>query len=256
MLVVECPAVWRSPDGMWKLLADGVDAVAEIPEERWHLPAIYHPDPAKPGRMNTPRGGFLDHIDRFDAQFFGISPREAARTDPQQRLLLEVAYQAIEDAGLTMASLSGKRAAVYVGISTWDYSFLQIKAEERAALDAYTNVGTALCIAANRISYFFNLIGPSLAVDTACSSSLVATHLACRSIWNGESELAFVGGVNLILRPETTIGFCKASMLSPDGRCKSFDSRANGLCARRRRRRRHSQAARARIGRSAIKFML
>ena len=217
-----------SPDGMWKLLADGVDAVAEIPEERWHLPAIYHPDPAKPGRMNTPRGGFLDHIDRFDAQFFGISPREAARMDPQQRLLLEVAYQAIEDAGLTMASLSGKRAAVYVGISTWDYSFLQIKAEERAALDAYTNVGTALCIAANRISYFFNLIGPSVAVDTACSSSLVATHLACRSMWNGESELAFVGGVNLMLQPEITIGFSKASMLSPDGRCKSFDSRANG----------------------------
>src|SRR5262249_1401969 len=114
------------------------------------------------------------------------------------------------------------------GISTWDYSFLQSKSEERTFLDAYTNIGTALCITANRISYFFNLIGPSLAVDTACSSSLVATHLACRGLWNGETELAFVGGVNLLIQPDVTIGFSKASMLSPDGRCKSFDARANG----------------------------
>ena len=112
--------------------------------------------------------------------------------------------------------------------ASWDYGFLQLNSEERAAIDAYTNLGSALCIAANRISYFFNLVGPSLAVDTACSSSLVAAHLGCRSIWNGESELAFVGGVNLTLRPELTIGFSKASMLSPDGRCKSFDARANG----------------------------
>src|SRR5262249_56774289 len=110
-------------DDLWRLLTEGVDAVVEVPEERWHLPAIYHPDPAKPGRMVTRRGGFLDQIDRFDAQFFGISPREAARVDPQHRLLLEAAYQAVEDAGLSMASLAGKRASVYVGISTWDYSF-------------------------------------------------------------------------------------------------------------------------------------
>ena len=178
--------------------------------------------------MITRRGGFLDDIDKFDAEFFGINPREAAHADPQQRLLLEVAYEAVEDAGLTLATLSGRCAGVYVGISTWDYSFLQVKSEERASIGAYTNVGTALCIVANRLSYFFNLIGPSLAVDTACSSSLVATHLACRSLWNGESELAFVGGVNVLVQPEVTIGFSKASMLSPDGRCKSFDARANG----------------------------
>jgi acyl transferase domain-containing protein/acyl carrier protein len=178
--------------------------------------------------MVTRRGGFLDQIDKFDAEFFGINPREAAHADPQQRLLLEVAYQAVEDAGLTLPDLSGRRVGVYVGISTWDYSFLQVKSEERASIGPYTNVGTALCIAANRISYFFNLIGPSLAVDTACSSSLVATHLACRGLWNGESELAFVGGVNVLVQPEVTIGFSKASMLSPDGRCKSFDARANG----------------------------
>ncbi len=178
--------------------------------------------------MITRRGGFIDQIDRFDAEFFGINPREAARADPQQRLMLQVAYQAVEDAGLTMASLAGQRVGVYVGVSTWDYSLLQSKSEERIFVDAYSNIGTALCIAANRISYFFNLIGPSLAVDTACSSSLVATHLACRGIWNGETELAFVGGVNLLVQPDVTIGFSKASMLSPDGRCKSFDARANG----------------------------
>jgi acyl transferase domain-containing protein/NADPH:quinone reductase-like Zn-dependent oxidoreductase/ubiquinone/menaquinone biosynthesis C-methylase UbiE/acyl carrier protein len=222
------PGGVRSPDDLWNLLVGGVDAVVEVPAERWHLSAMYHPDPAKPGRMNTRWGGFLDQIDRFDAQFFGITPREAEPADPQQRLLLEVAYHAVEDAGLTLAALANKRASVYIGICSWDYSILQLMPEARPAIDAYTNVGSSLCIAANRISYFFNLVGPSLAVDTACSSSLVATHLGCRSIWNGESELAFVGGVNLTLRPELTIGFSKASMLSPDGRCKSFDSRANG----------------------------
>src|SRR5215475_14334833 len=222
------PGGVRSADDLWQLLVNGGDAVVEVPSDRWHLPAVHHPDPAKPGRMITRRGGFIDQIDRFDAEFFGISPREAARADPQQRLMLQVAYQAVEDAGLSMASLAGRRAGVYVGISTWDYSLLQSKSEERAFIDAYSNIGTALCIAANRISYFFNLVGPSLAVDTACSSSLVATHLACRGLWNGETDLAFVGGVNLLIQPDVTIGFSKASMLSPDGRCKSFDSRANG----------------------------
>jgi acyl transferase domain-containing protein/NADPH:quinone reductase-like Zn-dependent oxidoreductase/short-subunit dehydrogenase/ubiquinone/menaquinone biosynthesis C-methylase UbiE/acyl carrier protein len=222
------PGGVRNPDDLWKLLATGTDAVVEVPEERWHIPATYHPDPRRPGRMNTRWGGFLDHIDHFDAQFFGISPREAELADPQQRLLLEVAYHAVEDAGLTLPALANKRASVHIGICSWDYSFLQLNSESRPAIDAYTNVGSSLCIAANRISYFFNLQGPSLVVDTACSSSLVATHLGCRGIWSGESELAFVGGVNLTLRPELTIGFSKASMLSPDGRCKTFDARANG----------------------------
>ena len=198
------PGAVRNPDDLWNLLVGGVDAVVEVPEERWRLPATYHPDPGRPGRMNTRWGGFLDQVDRFDAQFFGISPREAELADPQQRLLLEVAYHAVEDAGLSLASLAGKRVGVYIGICSWDYSFLQLNSESRAAIDAYTNVGSSLCIAANRISYFFNLSGPSLSVDTACSSSLVATHLGCRSIWNGETELAFVGGVNLTLRPELT----------------------------------------------------
>jgi acyl transferase domain-containing protein len=223
---VRVPGGVRNPGDLWDLLANSVDAITEVPKDRWHLPAVYHPDPSKPGRMNTRCGGFLDHVDRFDAQFFGISPREAAAADPQQRLLLEVSYEAVEDAGLTLACLAGKRAGVYVGISGFEYSSLQIN--ERVTLDAYTNLGSALCVAANRISYFFNLIGPSLAVDTACSSSLIAVDLACRSIWSGDIELAFAAGVNVILRPEASIGFCKASMLAPDGRCKSFDARANG----------------------------
>ncbi len=221
------PGGVRSPDDLWILLTNGIDAVAEVPKDRWLASAMYHPDPARPGRMNTRWGGFLDHIDHFDAQFFGISPREAAPADPQQRLLLEVAYEATEDAGITMTSLAGKRAGVYVGIGSYDYGIMQMS--DRAAIDAYTNHGSSLCIAANRISYFFNLIGPSLAVDTACSSSLVAVDLACHSIWNGDIELAFAAGVNVIARPHATVGFSKASMLSPDGRCKSFDARANGF---------------------------
>jgi amino acid adenylation domain-containing protein/thioester reductase-like protein len=222
------PGGVRSPDDLWKLMINGVDAITEVPPTRWHLPAMYHPDPSRPGRMYSRWGGFLDHIDQFDAQFFGITPREAAPADPQQRLLLEVAYEAVEDAGLTMPALAGRPVGVFVGISSYDYGAMQLNPTDRGTIGPYTNLGSALCIAANRISYFFNLIGPSLAVDTACSSSLVATHLACQSIWTGESELAFAAGVNAILRAEGTIGGAKASMLAPDGRCKSFDARANG----------------------------
>src|ERR1700737_1903965 len=210
------PGGVKSPDDLWDLLINDVDAITEVPKDRWHLPSVYHPDSSKPGRSYARCGGVLDCIDQFDAQFFGINPREAAAADPQQRLLLEVAYSAVEDAGLTLHSLAGTRAGVYVGISSYDYSLLQLN--DRDAIDGYTNLGSSHCIAANRLSYFLNLIAPSLAVDTACSSSLVAAHLGCQSIWTGENELAFVAGVNLILRPETTVGFSKASMLSPAGR--------------------------------------
>jgi acyl transferase domain-containing protein/acyl carrier protein len=221
------PGGVRNPDDLWKLLVGGVDAITEIPEDRWLLPAMYHPDPSKPGRMYSRWGGFLDRMDQFDAQFFDISPREAAAVDPQHRWLLEVAYEAAEDAGLTLAALSGRRASVHIGASTLEYGAMSIN--NFTSIDAYTGFGSSLWGAANRISYFFNLVGPSLVIDSACSSSLVAAHLGCQSIWNGESELAFVGGVNLILRPESFIATSKASMLSPDGRCKSFDSRANGF---------------------------
>ena len=222
------PGDANHPEDFWKLLRDGVDAITEVPADRWLLNTYYHPDPAKPGKTYVRWGGFIRDIDRFDADFFGVSPREAARMDPQHRLLLEVAYEALEDAGQVPERLAGSNAGVFIGISTCDYGGIQVSASERRSIDAYTNLGLGFCIAANRISYLFDLHGPSIAVDTACSSSLVALHLACQSIWNGECALALTGGVNLIIRPEGTIGFSKASMLAPDGRCKSFDARANG----------------------------
>ncbi|HEX8112782.1 MAG TPA: beta-ketoacyl synthase N-terminal-like domain-containing protein, partial [Kofleriaceae bacterium] len=222
------PGASNDPEELWRLLTHGVDAIREIPADRWSLRSYYHADPARPGRTYARWGGFLDCVDQFDAAFFSMSPREAAKADPQQRLLLEVAYEALEDSGQTIEGISGKRGGVFVGISSFDYAGIQCSRYERDSIDAYMNHGSALSIAANRISYFFNLHGPSFAVDTACSSALVAVHLACQSMWSGEIELAFVGGVNLMLRPEPTIGFSKASMLAPDGRCKSFDAAADG----------------------------
>ena len=222
------PGGANSPDGLWQLLTNGISAISEVPPDRWHLPRFYHPDPSIPGRSYARWGGFIEDVEGFDARFFGISPREAAKADPQQRLMLEVAYAALEDAGISLENIAGTNSGVFVGISTYDYGGMQSSLSEITGIDAYTNLGSALCIAANRISYFLNLHGPSLAVDTACSSSLVAVHLACQSIWNNECEMALAGGVNLMLRPEGFVGFSKAAMLAPDGRCKSFDARANG----------------------------
>ena len=165
-------------------------------------------------------------MDRFDPHFFGISPREAARMDPQQRLLLEVAWEALEDGGQVRERLAGTQVGVFIGISNNDYGRMQLSDPYR--IDAYAGTGNALSIAANRLSYLFDFRGPSIAIDTACSSSLVAVHLACRSLWSGESTLALAGGVNLILAPTITINFSKAGVMAPDGRCKAFDARANG----------------------------
>ncbi|MCI0454467.1 MAG: type I polyketide synthase [Candidatus Dadabacteria bacterium] len=222
------PGGANCPQDFWKMLSLGVNAISPVPPDRWQIRSFYDPDPAKPGKSYVRFGGFIKDIDQFDAGFFGISPREASRMDPQQRLLLEVAYEALEDAGLQPEGLAGSNTGVFVGISTCDYGGIQTSATERRSIDAYTNLGLAMCIAANRISYLFDFHGPSFAVDTACSSSLVAVHLACRGIWSGECEMALTGGVNAILRPEGTIGFSKASMLSPSGSCKSFDSGADG----------------------------
>jgi myxalamid-type polyketide synthase MxaD len=210
----------------WHLLRAGVDAITEVPAERFNLHAFYDPDPATPGKINTRWGGFLDQVDQFDPHFFGISPREALRMDPQQRLLLEVTWEALEDAGQAPEHLTGSRTGVFIGISTNDYSRIQFS--DLSCIDAYAGTGNAMSIAANRISYLFDFRGPSIAIDTACSSSLVAIHLACCSLWNGESTLALAGGVNLILSPAITINFTKAGAMAPDGRCKAFDARANG----------------------------
>jgi acyl transferase domain-containing protein/acyl carrier protein len=217
-----------SPEAFWKLLCDGVDPITEVPESRWNLRSIFDSDRGRRGRSYTRSGGFIDGFDEFDASFFGISPREAACMDPQQRWLLEVAWEALEDAGLPPERLAGSDTGVFVGLFVRDYEQLQLSAVNREIIDAHTGVGVSMGIAANRISYAYNLLGPSLTVDTACSSAMVALHLACQSLRNRECGLAIVGGVNALLKPEFTIATSKASMLSPDGRSKSFDAGANG----------------------------
>jgi myxalamid-type polyketide synthase MxaE and MxaD len=216
----------NDPAAFWQLLRDGVDAIREVPADRFDQRAFYDPDPAVPGKMNTRWGGFLEQVDRFDPGFFGISPREALRMDPQQRILLELTWEALQDAGQVVERLAGTQTGVFIGIATNDYGRLQWN--DLKGIDAYAGTGNALSIAANRISYQFDFHGPSLAIDTACSSSLVAVHLACGSLRNGESTLALAGGVNLILSPAIAINFTKAGAMAPDGRCKAFDSRANG----------------------------
>jgi 1-acyl-sn-glycerol-3-phosphate acyltransferase len=222
------PGGVNSPAEFWRLLCEGRDAIAEIPPDRpdWHR--LYDPDPGAAGRIYARLGGFIDGIDRFDARFFGISPREATRIDPQQRLLLEVVWQAFEDARIDPHRLAGSDAGIFVGMSTHDYADMQMYPENREAIDAHSNTGGATAIAANRISYFFDFRGPSLVVDTACSSALTAVHLACRALDSGDCSVAVAGGAQLLLRPELTIGFCRASMLSVDGRCKAFDVSGNG----------------------------
>jgi len=213
-------------EAFWQLLRNGVDAIREVPPDRFDLRDFFDPDPAMPGKMVTRWGGFIEQVDQFDAHFFGISPREAARMDPQQRLLLEMAVQALEDAGQVRERLAGTPVGVFIGISNNDYGRIQLNDLRR--IDAYAGTGNALSIAANRISYVFDFHGPSMALDTACSSSLVAVHEACNSLRRGESSLALAGGVNLILSPAITINFSKAGAMAPDGRCKTFDARADG----------------------------
>ncbi|WP_369325954.1 SDR family NAD(P)-dependent oxidoreductase [Alcaligenes nematophilus] len=168
----------------------------------------------------------MSRIDEFDADFFGISPREAAWLDPQQRLLLELSWEAMENAGVLPSSMAGSDCAVYVGISGLDYGMRGL--DDLASLTAHMMTGNTMSIAANRLSYIYDLHGPSMAVDTACSSSLVALHQACSSLRSGEASTALVGGVNLLLHPYPFVGFTKASMLSADGRCKAFDEAGNG----------------------------
>ena len=215
------------PAAFWKLLREGVDAVTEVPEDRWAIEDYFDEDPSAPGKMTTRWGGFLDRVFDFDPSFFGISPREATHMDPQQRLLLEVAWEALEDGGLVPTSLAGSPVGVFIGASSFDYAGAQLNHVDQIR-DGYVNTGGATSMVANRISYFLDFRGPSLAVDTACSSSLVAVHLACQSLWCGESTLALAGGVNVILAPAVTVGFSKLKAMAADGRCKAFDASADG----------------------------
>ncbi|NPC83904.1 polyketide synthase, partial [Pyxidicoccus fallax] len=221
------PGGANDAESFWKLLREGVDAVQEVPRSRWDIDAYYDPDPSAPGKMYTRNGAFLEGADLFDPYFFGIPPRAAANLDPQHRLLLEVAWEALEHAGIAPKSLAGSKTGVFIGGGTGDYTQL-IQAKGADSIDATYLTGSLLTFATGRLSHFFDLQGPSLAVDTACSSSLVAVHLACQSLRSGESSLALVGGVNLILTPQGTITTCKARMLAVDGRCKTFDAAADG----------------------------
>jgi acyl transferase domain-containing protein/acyl carrier protein len=222
------PGDVASPDAYWQLLENGVDAITEVPPERWDGPAHYDPDPETPGKMYTLAGGFVRDIDRFDAGLFGLSPREVAKIDPQHRLVLEVAWEALEHAGLPPKGLSESATGVYLGITAFDYG-LHLSHMGDANIDAYSMTGTKLNFAAGRLSYLLGLQGPAMSVDTACSSSLVAIHLASQALRRGECDLALAGGVNAMLTPEQTVAECKARMLSPNGLCRTFDARADGF---------------------------
>lgn len=212
----------------WQLLREGADAISEVPPDRFDLNEVYAPEAATPGKTNSRHGGFLQGIDRFDAEFFGIAPREAAALDPQQRLLLEVAWHALENAGIAPTSLAGSETGVFVGISTQDYARRALPATELGRIDAYGGTGNALSAAAGRLAYVLGLEGPAVAIDTACSSSLVAVHQASQALRAGECRLAMAGGVNVILGPELAVNFSQARMLAPDGRCKAFAAGADG----------------------------
>ena len=228
-LACRFPGGAMNPDDFWRILRGGVDAITEVPPDRWDIDSFYDPDPDAPGKMYTRWGGFLDSIDRFDAGYFGISPREAEVLDPQQRLLLAVTVEALEHAGLAPDPQLGRDAGVYVGImNTNEFVSFKGTSYDPALVTAHDSTGQATSAAAGRLSYALGFKGPSMAIDTACSSSLVAIHLACQALRAGECQVAVAGGVNVILAPEITISFCKTRMLSPTGRCKTFDARADG----------------------------
>lgn len=216
----------QGPRDYWTSLVEGRDSVTEVPADRWDAAALYDPDPTVPGRMNTRWGGFLDGATAFDSDFFGLTASEAERMDPQQRLTLEVAWEALEDAGIGASSLSGSAAGVFMGVSTYDHGAALFTSGDDPR--RHDGTGGALSVVANRLSYLLDVRGPSMVVDTACSSSLVAVHLACRSLSSGESELALAGGVNIIAGPQIGMGFSRGGLMAADGRCKTFDHRADG----------------------------
>jgi len=221
------PGNVSTPEDCWRVLADGIDVITEIPADRWNARDYYDPDPQAAGKANTRWGGFVPDAGMFDPLRFGISPREAANIDPQQRLLLEVAWEAIEDSGRAPESLAGRRAGVFVGISLSDYERMAL--EDAPSINGNSCSGAYRSVASGRISYLLDLRGPSVSIDTACSSSLVAIHSACQSLRSGESDLALAGGVCLHLLPEHYVGLARLGMLSPDGRCKALDAGANGF---------------------------
>ncbi|MCR9191830.1 MAG: SDR family NAD(P)-dependent oxidoreductase, partial [Gammaproteobacteria bacterium] len=222
------PGGCDSPEEYWQLLLEGRDAIVEIPSERWDRDAFYSSERSVAGKMYVTKGGFIEDVDKFDAGFFKLSPKEVKGLDPQQRLLLEVTETTLARAGISQSKLKYSNTGVFIGLATHDYVHLMKEQSSESEINLYFQTGNSSATASGRISFYYGFEGPSVTIDTACSSSLVGVHLACQSLRAGESDMALAGGVNLMLDPDTTISFCKGSMLSEDGRCKTFDADANG----------------------------
>ena len=221
------PGGASSPEAFWRLLEEGRDAITAGGEARWHLTGSDLEGLEDGLRQPARWGGFLEQVESFDAAFFGVSPAEAAAMDPQQRLALELAWEGLEHAGLPASRLAGSRTGVFMGVWSHDYEH-HLSAAMSGKWGPYAAPGTMTASVAGRISYTLGLEGPSLSVDTACSSSLVAVYLALQSLRNGECDVAIAGGVNLMLNPAVSLQMAEMQALSPDGRCRSFDARANG----------------------------
>ncbi|XP_030613026.1 uncharacterized protein pks1 [Archocentrus centrarchus] len=213
-------------DSFWRVLLEGKNCVVEIPAERFDTTFWYDAENDKPGKMQTTKAALIEGFNEFDYKFFGITEVEADFMDPQQKLLLQCTYRALEDAGIAMERISGSRTGVYIGLMNRDYEMLRNNSPD--TITHYNGTGTAMSIAANRISFTFNLTGPSFAIDSACSSSLVALHVACQAIKQGDCEMALCGGVNCIIEPRVFIALSKAKMISPEGTSKPFSTHADG----------------------------
>lgn len=214
---------------LWDALKTRFNAIDTIPADRWDADRYFSSNPVSKGKAYIRRGGFLNQDPTtFDAAFFGISPREAENMDPQQRLMLEVVWEAFENAGMLLPAHAGKSIGVYVGGFMLDHMITQMSSRNRSQINQHSAAGMMMTMLSNRISHTFDLRGPSLSIDTACSSSLVAFHYACQDLWRGTAEMAVVGGVNVMMRPEYPMGMCKGHFLSRDGESKSFDSRGDG----------------------------
>ncbi|MDA4110886.1 type I polyketide synthase [Mycolicibacterium holsaticum] len=215
------------PEAYWDLLSGGIDAIREIPDDRFDVDEYYDPDPEAPGKIYTRYGGYLDSVDGFDPEFFGISPREAVWMDPQQRLMLEIGWEALERAGYAPSSLRGSLTGVFVGVAANEYSQL-LGTNAVETIEAHYITGNALNVIAGRVAFALGLEGPAMAVDTACSASLVAVHQACQALHSGDCDMALAGGVNVLVSPASIVATSRARMLAADGRCKTFDAAANG----------------------------